>query len=57
MSVFTRLCDRTVALLVPQVKAEASNCNWDYLIVDGTCYKRWCCLYTSGTRCNGYVAC
>ncbi|MEU0572536.1 hypothetical protein ABZ297_45025 [Nonomuraea sp. NPDC005983] len=51
------ISDRLVTLFVPQVEAGASNCWWDYLHVDGTCYKRWCCLYTSGTRCNGYVGC
>ncbi|WP_165974357.1 hypothetical protein [Nonomuraea deserti] len=51
------LCDRLVARLVPQVKASAMGCYWQWDDKPQQCYKRWCCEYINGTRCNGWVRC
>ncbi|MEV4373187.1 hypothetical protein AB0J71_39400 [Nonomuraea sp. NPDC049637] len=47
------LCDRLVARLVPRLTAAASNC-WDE--INGR-YCRRCCVYSTGTRCNGWTLC
>ncbi|MEU0572537.1 hypothetical protein ABZ297_45030 [Nonomuraea sp. NPDC005983] len=57
MRAFSELCDRAVALLVPQLKAAAASCWTEWNDMPQQCYKRLCCTYSTGTRCNGWVRC
>ncbi|MEO3890711.1 hypothetical protein [Nonomuraea sp. B5E05] len=58
MTVLTRLTDRLVERLVPQVRAAASSCWEEYrTVMGGRCQYRRCCSYNTGTRCNGWSYC